>query len=464
MNLSICRERIKAILCVLGIVALVASVAACGNGSLPGENPAGAVATATPTTQPENLTPPTSAQPPSDNPTELLQKCKDMLFSASDADKEAAGVKPARCLWAQQEVAKLAQSDGATSTTAAPSTTSTSAAPSTTEAPSSTTSTLAPSTTTTKPPDMSDTVALALMAQQMADQNGLHLGVGVTCDFNCVLLNGLQGQSDKDKAWSLLMKAVLSPVFLDDAARTVQGDTYTDTRPIGDPMKAADDLNIVMTFVSQAQLKTGVTPAGTTVYNTVVQDGQVVQFTYITTKDREWVQFEKDGRYIRFFTTCGNRNSEAPPGTPITPNPPCHDDTPVPCTPPPPTTVCEQNCGSTTTVCTVNCNTTTTKKGKNDDESVTHNPSVPSTYQYGSTTVPPVGPPVPPVTTPTGCDAAHPCPTNAPPTSNPATTLPQSCSQEPNKPGCTPAPPPPSAPPSSVTTTTHVTMPPPPPS
>lgn len=455
MNLSI-RKRVKPLLSLIMTLGVIASVAACGQGSLPGENRAGAVAMSTTTTQPENLTPPTSIEPPSGDPVALWAKCQSM-FSMSDAEKEAAGVTPANCLWAQQQVGRTAQSDTSSTTTAAPTTSeapSTTAASTTTEAPT-TTSTVA-GTSTTKPPDMSDPVALALMAQKMAQQNDLHLGVGVTCDFNCVLLNGIQGQSDDQKAWSLLMKAVMSPVFLDDAARTVQGDTYTDTRPIGDPAKAADDLNIVMTFVESAKVESGTIPAGTLVYNTVVQDGHVVQFSYITTKDRSYVQFTKDGRYIRFFTTCGNRTEEAPPGTPITPNPPCHDDTPTPCQPPESTT---------TTVCTQDCGPTTTKPGKDDGQSVTHNPSVPSTYQYGSTTVPPVpSVPVPPVTTPTGCDQAHPCPTNAPPTSNPATTLPPSCSQEPNRPGCTPAPPPPSAPPSSVTTTTHVTMPPPPPS
>lgn len=471
MNLSTVRSgttsRAKLVIILLMVVGLVVAVTACeGDWDLFKQDSAQSASTtsstaAPTTTKPENLNPPSSVADPPYDPVELWKKCQEGDPTRPDSEKEADGTTTANCSWAQAKVKKL-QDQTSSTTTVAPGTT---AAPTSTEAPTTTaevSTTTAPSTTTTttKPSDMDDVVAKALMFQAVAEQNGYHLGIGVTCQVNCVLLQGIQGETDAQKAWSLLSKAVMSPVYLDDAARTVRKkcDCYTDTRPIGNMAKAADDYRIVMEAIMAGKgISSGTIPAGTLVYNTVVQDGQVVQFVYTTTKDRAYVQFDlADGTYLRFFTTCGNRTEEAPPGTPETPNPPCHDDTPVPCTPP-----CEHDCDTTTTVCQHDCTPSTTERGKQDGDNVLNNTTVPPQQGHGSSTVAPVpSQPVTPTTTGTGCGGDHPCPTNPTTTSNPGTTQPVSCSQEPTDPNaCHPAPTPPKAPPSSVTTTTHVVTP-----
>jgi hypothetical protein len=154
-------------------------------------------------------------------------------------------------------------------------------------------------------------------------------GLGnTTCESGCVLQGGITGASATEMFNDLLAKGIMSPALLDDAARTVLGTAYTDTRPVGDVDKAASDLEIVLEFVQGAGVEEGVIPAGTVVWNTVVRDGQVVQFQYTTRRDRRFVSITKNGVTLMFFDTCGNRVSLNPtPGVPEVPEEEVpHDD------------------------------------------------------------------------------------------------------------------------------------------
>lgn len=149
-----------------------------------------------------------------------------------------------------------------------------------------------------------------------------------TCESGCVLQGGIAGATATEMFNDLMAKGVMSPALLDDAARTVLGDAYSDTRPVGDVDKAADDLEIILEFVEGAAVERGVVPKGTDVWNTVVRDGRVVQFQYTTRRDRRYISIAKDGVTLMFFDTCGNRVSLVPtPGVPEVPEKEVpHDD------------------------------------------------------------------------------------------------------------------------------------------
>ena len=182
-------------------------------------------------------------------------------------------------------------------------------------------------------------VQMALAAQAVAKERSYAVD-NTTCVSGCVLRDGIKGNTSQEMALELLSKGVMSPALLDDAAKYIQGEygrDYTDTRAVGDLNKAADDLKIVFTFMDGSTATRGVIPKGTTRWNTVVQDGRVVQFQYVLKRDRVFIRFAKDGITLEFFDSCGNRTSAKPaPGVPEVPEPP-HDDQPPPEKPTPTT-------------------------------------------------------------------------------------------------------------------------------
>ncbi|MBI2797888.1 hypothetical protein HYX70_01140 [Candidatus Saccharibacteria bacterium] len=318
---------------------------------------------------------------------------------------------------------------GVTTTTSNGGGSTPSTSPSDTTAPSTTTAvpsgtqpqgTAAPTTMATTPPSTApphqpDTVDLAIFVQKIAQRRGLVQGVGVTCETKCVVLNGIQGNTPEDMFSDLLLKGVGSPAFLDDAARTImasQDKPYEDPRPVGDAAKAGWDLFIVLDFVRGSMVERGVLPAGTRLYNTVVQNGTVVQFDYVTSTPRLYVKFWKDNAYIMFFASCGNRGSLKPtpnvPQVPVPPNLPPESTIPPPTVTPPPT-------GGPTIPPPTVTTPTTKPQGKIAEQQPISNPAVPAPVKGCG---------------PSGCGGVTPRPPNPdinPGVPNPSTGCPQLC-------------------------------------
>jgi hypothetical protein len=302
------------------------------------------------------------------------------------------------------------------------------------------------------------TLDMAQDAEAVARERGYNLD-NTTCEHECVLRDGIKGDTASEMAVELLSKGVMSPPLLDDAARYIVSETgrgagYNDDRPVGDLHKAADDLEIVFEFIDGSDVSRGVIPAGTRRWNTVVQNGQVVQFDYALRKDRVFIRFEKSGVALEFFESCGNRTSENPvPGIPEVPEPP-HDDNPptttttvvttttvidvcpnIPGTQtynPPGTVIrngrCVRDRSTTTTTQPRDCcccgggGTTTTLAPKDPDDDINENDDVPD--QERETEPSPDNDdeiregPTEPRDTPTGCDG--PCPTSTTTTTSPS--------------------------------------------
>lgn len=243
----------------------------------------------------------------------------------------------------------------------------TTAAPGTSEAP---TTTAAPSTTaattpsTSAPPqepitptwinmteaERSNLLHIAVDSQKVARERMYDLGFsddgGVTCSRECILSGGIKGDTPQQMSVDILAKMVKSPLALDSTARFILGDKYDDPRSVGDLDKAANDFSILVVFMVESfkagqdpthehgWVEVGVIPAGTTLWNTVVENGEVKTFQYTTTKERRFVKFHLGDVTLGFFDSCGNLfGDNPPPDIPQIPEP-CHDDNPA-CHPPP---------------------------------------------------------------------------------------------------------------------------------
>lgn len=363
------------------------------------------------------------------SPTVTVADCKQRIGGSSqekDAELQAAGITPANCLVLQVSLCQADKWDelrelglenpqrdcvsillGVTPTTSgdgndepAPNgTTPTTAVPSTTTAP--TTAGGGNTSTTLGAPDVRepDVIDIAIFLQKVALSEDRVQGVGVTCEVNCVIQDGIVGDTPEEMFTDLLIKGAMSPLFLDDAARTIranQNQPYEETRAVGDAGKAGSDLAIVVEFVRGSTVERGVIPAGTTLYNTVVSNGQVVQFSYTTNRDRVYIKFWKDNTFLMYFDSCGNRASDRPtPGVPETPTPPPHDDEP-----PPTTTSTPPGTGGPTT------STTRPSGGKVDTHPVGPGSPTPTQVQ-GPGPTHPAGPPNTGIENPnptTGCN------------------------------------------------------------
>ena len=454
------RNRWGMILSLLAVVLLVVGVIALPNKDSTTTVAAGAEGTST-TAVPGSVV---TAPAPTDDvplateeersPTVTVADCKKRIGDISqekDAELQAAGITPANCLILQVSLCQSEKWDelrelglenpqrdcvslllGVTPTTTgdgndepAPNgTTPTTAAPSTTTTP--TTAGGGNTSSTLGAPDVRepDVIDIAIFLQKVALSEGRVQGVGVTCEVNCLIQDGIVGDTPEEMFTDLLIKGAMSPLFLDDAARTIranQNQPYEDTRAVGDAGKAGSDLAIVVEFVRGSTVERGVIPAGTTLYNTVVSNGQVVQFSYTTNRDRVYIKFWKDNTFLMYFDSCGNRASDRPtPGVPETPTPPPHDDEPPTTTTPPPTG------GPTPTTVPPSCppgefwNPVTKKCGKLDTHSVGPQAPTPTQVQ-GPGPTHPAGPPNTGIENPnptTGCNPS-PCPEATVPTTRP---------------------------------------------
>lgn len=256
----------------------------------------------------------------------------------------------------------------------------------------------------------------ASAAREVARLSGYEVD-NTTCSKACVLVGGLldRGSNNPDEVFiTLFAKSVVSPVAVKDFANTVLSgaDAEIDDRPAEDPKAFADRINVLAQFFDGAHVTIELQKAGTSVVNTVVHNGKVVQFRYTVRNDRYFIRIEKNDVVLEVFVTCGNRKSaQLIPGAPTTKEEPPHDDKPP-----------ETSPTTTTTIRT----TTTTLKLKDTLVSTNNNPQIldqvrkdePSPdnddeIQEG---------PIQPVDSPTGCNGPCPAP------STPTTTVPSSSS------------------------------------
>jgi len=412
-----------------------------------------------------------AATPEERKPTVTAEQCHERIGASEEKDRELQeqGITAEQCGLLLVELCQKVDFDGvralgesdpsgkcaavmagvSTTQNTAP----TSTAPGATAPPGTTPGSSAPPTTATPTPRQPDVVDLMIYLQKVSMAEGRVQGVGVTCEANCVLRDGITADTPEGMFAQLMSKGLVSPVFLDDAARTIAfqtGQEYTDTREVGDAAKAGSDTLIVLNWIKDpstpTMLERGILPAGTTLYNTVVQEGKVVQFSYTTNRDRVYLKIWKGDTFLMWFDSCGNRTSDRPtPGVPETPKEPPHDDTTTTTTPPP-------TGGPTPTTTPPACppgtiwNPVTKKCGKLDTHPVGPNSPVPTQVQ-GPGPTHPAGPP--------NTDIEHPNPTTGCNPTCPGATTPTT------RPG-----PPPTVPP-IVTSTTYqpppvaTTMPPP---
>lgn len=256
----------------------------------------------------------------------------------------------------------------------------------------------------------------ASAARKVARQRGYEVD-NTTCSKACVLVGGLldKDSNNPDEVFiTLFAKGTVSPVAVKDFANTVLSgaDAEIDDRPAEDPKAFADRINVLAQFFDGAHVTIELQKAGTSVVNTVVHNGKVVQFRYTVRKDRYFIRIVKNDVVLEVFVTCGNRKSaQLIPGAPTTKEEPPHDDKPP-----------ETSPTTTTTIRT----TTTTLKLKDPSLSTNNNPQIPDQVrkdepspdnddeiQEG---------PIQPVDSPTGCNGPCPAP------STPTTTVPSSSS------------------------------------
>lgn len=390
-----------------------------------------------------------AATPEERKPTVTAEQCHERIGASEEKDRELQeqGITAEQCGLLLVELCQKVDFDGvralgesdpsgkcaavmagvSTTQNTAP----TSTAPGATAPSGTTPGSTAPPTTATPTPRQPDVVDLMIYLQKVSMAEGHVQGVGVTCEANCVLRDGITADTPEGMFAQLMSKGLVSPVFLDDAARTIAfqtGQEYTDTREVGDAAKAGSDTLIVLNWIKDpstpTMLERGILPAGTTLYNTVVQDGKVVQFSYTTNRDRVYLKIWKGDTFLMWFDSCGNRTSDRPtPGVPETPTPPPHDDEPPTTTTsgPPPTG------GPTPTTTPPACppgefwNPVTKKCGKLDTHPVGPGSPTPTQVQ-GPGPIHPAGPPNTAIEHPnptTGCNPT--CPGATTPTTRAVT-------------------------------------------
>jgi hypothetical protein len=291
----------------------------------PGTTPGTTVGTTSP--------PPTTANPgcEQDGTHDVADCVANRLDPSSSATSTTAGTNP--------------PGTDVSTTTAAPSTTAT--APSTSAPPQ---EPITPTWINMTEAERSNLLHIAVDSQKVARERMYDLGFsddgGVTCSRECILSGGIKGDTPQQMSVDILAKMVKSPLALDSTARFILGDKYDDPRPVGDLDKAANDFSVLVVFMVESfkagqdpshehgWVEVGVIPAGTTLWNTVVENGEVKTFQYTTTRDRRFVKFHLGDVTLGFFDSCGNLfGDNPPPHIPQIPEP-CHDDNPA-CHPPP---------------------------------------------------------------------------------------------------------------------------------
>lgn len=222
-------------------------------------------------------------------------------------------------------------------------------APGTTAAPPATTppSPVTPAWQSMSEADRTKFLSMAVNAQKVARERNYDLGFdidgGVTCVKACILSGGILGDTPQQMSVDVLAKMVKSPLALDGAARFILGDSYDDPRPVGDLEKAANDWWILAVYMVES-FKKGTAPQGAGpdwidnnegvqtgwyqpgehIFNTVVQNGHVVQFEYTVVTPRKWIRYHLGDVTLGFLESCGNffDHKPVPGGPPLVPPPP----------------------------------------------------------------------------------------------------------------------------------------------